>query len=501
MRAFFGHRLLPTLALLVVLLTACDPTKRVPQGKYLLVENSIDTDTKELTEAELKAILKQKPNKKVLGQRFYLHLYNIPDPAKLEARKAEKDSLCAIGNAKRAAKTARKNERRARKNKAPLEPKIKTCRPIGEWLREDVGEAPVVLDSALIDRSVEQLERYLDKEGYFQAVVTDTVLLSRKKQFSEERITYKKPKAEVQYRIRAGRPYTLCTWAWTVDDLVMDSLMRSAVDASLLKPGMRFDADVIDKERTRVSDLFRSRGYLYFNRDLVIFDADTSAGDRQVDLMMRLERPMQRTDRGLKGTPEGTVYFIDQVLVDPRGRSRNVSPERTDTVEWARKEFLYIEPKPIYKPKALSNQVTLKPGDRFSQVATDRNYRRLTNLRVFDRVDITYDTTGVARRGLANCRVNLLPSKRQNVSTEGFMTNRGGFLGTQVSVNYRHKNLFHRLGSLQAQISVGLEAQQGLSVRSVDNEDASTAVGRDVLFNTIELGPELTLRFPRFTIP
>lgn len=465
---------------LILFLSSCDTTKWVPQGHYLLVKNTLHNEAKELTEQELNVLLKQKPNKRVLGMPLYLYLYNLRDPAKVARKRELKDSLCLV-----------RNEQRARDSL-----KLKTC---DHTLRGRNGEAPVVLDSGLTARSVEQLERYLEKEGYYGAVVTDTVLLSRREHTSHGQVTYDHPKAEVLYRIRAGRPYTLCSWTWTVNDTTMDRLMREAQGATLLQVGMRFDADVLDKERTRVSDLFRQQGYLFFNRDLVVFDADTSAGDHQVDVVMRLERPMAHGDRGLKGTAQGRVYRLAEVLVDTR--SKRGTPANTDTAEWANKQFLYIAPQPIYKPKVLSNQVTLKPGDKFSQTATDRNYRRLTGLRVFDRVDITYDTSGTRANDLANCRVTLLPSKRQNFSTEGFLTNRGGFLGTSVGFNYRHKNLFRRLGFLQAQMTLGLEAQQSLGAQSGGTDDASTAVGRDVLFNTVELGPEVTLRFPRFQIP
>jgi hypothetical protein len=155
----------------------------------------------------------------------------------------------------------------------------------------------------------------------------------------------------------------------------------------------------------------------------------------------------------------------------------------------------------LYKPRALLNQVTLKPGITFSQTANDRTYRRLNNLRVFDRVEITYDTLNTRAKDLADVRIALVPSKRQNFNAEGFGTNRGGFLGTSVSVSYRHKNLLRSMGSILTQMTLGFEAQQGLTGTNSPNDDATIDVRRVGLFNTLELGPEVTLRFPRFMIP
>src|SRR5690606_13153061 len=171
-----------------------------------------------------------------------------------------------------------------------------------------------------------------------------------------------------------------------------------------------------------------------------------------------------------------------------------------DTVDYRDNRFLFSGKRPAYRPKALSSSILLRSGAKFNEVTNDRTWRRLTNLRVFDRVEITYDTTDTRMRTMADVRIELVPSKRQSLSLEGFGTNRGGFLGTSLSLNYRHKNLFRSMGSIEARMALGLEAQQSLDGKG-SADDASTQVGREVLFNTVEFGPEVTVRFPRFLIP
>lgn len=491
---------IPLLIASLAVLSACNPTKRVPQGEYLLLKNKVHMDAPELSEPELLAIVKQKPNNKVLGLRLYLTIYNWSGPDKTIARQAEVDSVCAVKNAERAEKTAAKNVKRVAKGKKPKKPKVKEPRKtLRVWLREDVGEAPVVLDSALTLRSLDQLKLYLNKEGFFNATVTDTVRFNHTKLFSGKRgKPFKRPEAEVDYYIDAGRPYTICTTQWTVDDPAIDSLIEASSANSLLVPGMRFDGDVLDKERTRLTDLMREHGYLFFNRDLLQYVADTSAGDHQVDLVLYVERPLSRGKRGLQGTPEGTVYTVEDISLNMAQRPLyGGTPLPTDTVGYKGFDFIYSGDRPKYRPKALSSNLLVKPRSIFSQTANDRTYRRLTNLRVFDRVDIAYDTTAVHTPNAADCLITVQPSKTQNLSFEGFLTNRGGFAGTSVSAGYKHQNLFRSMGSLQIQMLLGLEAQQSLGGHGSEN-DAGLGVGRDVFFNTVELGPEVTLQFPTF---
>lgn len=472
-------------AITAVILCACNSTRWVPQGKHLLVRNQVTVDPGTLSADEIGSIIKQKPNKRVFWRSIYLDWYNLRDPVKVARKRALKDSLCEVENAARRLK-----------NKKP-----KTC---DHATRGRNGEAPVLLDSSMIDRSVEQIRLYAVKEGYFAARVSDTTHFTHRSILPWKgwgARPYKKPKAAVEYVVKAGRPWTICQVEHRIDDPRMADYIEQEKTNSLLRPGDRFDGDLIDEERTRIAAYLRSEGYLFFTRDMVIFDADTSAGDHQVDLLMRLERPKAQTQRGLKGTPEGTVYYLDKVIVDTRWRRASDTTMRmiwslpTDTLSYGGATMLYQGHRPEFRPKSLMWQLFLHENDRFNQNDVDRSFRRLTNLRVFDRVDITFDTLGVRGPGLANCRVSLVRGKRQGMSIEGFGTNRGGFLGTSLNFGYRHKNIFRTMALLQTSLTFGFEAQQKLTT-STASEDASTAIGKGALFNTIEIGPEASLRIP-----
>jgi hypothetical protein len=68
---------------LTIALGACNSTKYVPQDKYLLVKNELKNNAKTLDEDEIKAVIKQKPNKKIFELfRFNLFVYNLFDSAK-----------------------------------------------------------------------------------------------------------------------------------------------------------------------------------------------------------------------------------------------------------------------------------------------------------------------------------------------------------------------------------------------------------------------------------
>lgn len=454
-------------------MAGCDPAKRVPAGKYLLVKARAKEPTKTVSQGDLSALLKQRPNKRILGIRFYLAVYNLPHPNSIAAKKARKLKRSDLNNA-----------RRARKGKPPKE----TGRTMGEWMREVVGEAPVVLDSTLTERTRQQMELYLMREGYFNASVTDSVALKGRK-------------ATVIYHVHAGEPYRLDTVTYTVDDANMESYVERTWEGCLLKPGDRFRADRLDAERDRITGILKGLGYLYFTREQVSFDADTAAGDHSVLLALRITRPPGLPSGPLRGTPYGTIYYLDRMTVDASSFTSRSPITAPDTAFHEGIAFLTWGARSAYRPQALETALFIHPGDRFDQRLSDLTYKRLTNLRVFDRVDLSYDTIGVRAPDRVHCTVRLLPGSQQNLSAEGFATNRGGFLGTSISLAYRHRNLFRSMGSLQAQLTLGLEAQQSFTGETTNSGDGNPLVGRGALFNTIEIGPEITLRFPQFLLP
>lgn len=464
-----------------VVLVGCDATKRVPEGERLLIRNGVHVDSKSVDPSELEAIIKQRSNKRVLGFPFYLHLWNLRDPEHVAMKRARKDSLCHLDNLER--------ETRGRKPK--------TC---NHATKDRSGEPPVLLDSILTSRTAEQMRLYMQKEGWFHATVKDSTHFRRRRLWGGRGRPYRQPKADVMYTIEPGPVTRYRNIKYSVDDPAINDYVQRSWEQSLLKPGDRFDADVLENERVRITDRLKELGYLYFSKDLIQFTADTTIGEDLVDITLIMERPYGRNKRGLQGTPEGSVFSIKDVTIATMRSSRKAWSLTPDTLDHKGYRFLY-EDVPPYKPDALLSAVFLQPDSRYRKSEADRTYRRLTSLRVFDRVELSYDTTGLSLAKMANVRIDVLPGKIQSMTFEAYGTNRGGFLGTSLSLGYKHRNLFRGMGSIQAQMVLGLEAQQSFTGAGASTTEGTSGGAASDLFNTIEIGPEVTLRFPTFLLP
>ena len=109
--------------LIVILLhSSCKTTKYVPEGKHLLTENSIEIKGDDLNIDQINAVIRQKPNLKLVGIHFRLHAYNAIDSSKLAVRVEHLRQRIIQKNNRSIAKANRINEKRIERAKQKNKP-------------------------------------------------------------------------------------------------------------------------------------------------------------------------------------------------------------------------------------------------------------------------------------------------------------------------------------------------------------------------------------------
>ena len=248
---------------IVLVISACNPTKKLQEGQYLLQKNSITCDASKVDVYELEGILKQKPNTRIFKKiPFHLIVYNWPDTVKMNAK-----------TAKRYARIEKRNHKRELNGKSPKKLKVSIKERIGKWLMTSVGEAPVILDSMKVRTTTQQLNYYMFNKGYFDNKVTDSIYIDTKKK-----------RAYVYYTITADKPYLINTVNFTIDDKKLKKLIEKIQKESLVKIGDVIDMDKLDAERERINNYLKDRGYYYFNKEFVYFSLDSALCRNSVDI-------------------------------------------------------------------------------------------------------------------------------------------------------------------------------------------------------------------------
>lgn len=444
-KRYYGYILFLLPLLLVG--SACNITRSIPDHEYLLNKNIIKTDKPEYNE-QLMAIIKQKPNKKILGVfRFHLGLYNFASKRK--------------------------------------ETKFNT------WLKTAVGEQPVILDTALTGKSSEQLEIFMQNNGYFNAIVTDTTI-------------YKKKKAKVIYRISAGRPYHYRNLYHTITDERIRQLVINDTIAGKIKSGARFSNTDIQKERDRLTALIKNHGYFNFNSLYIAFQADTSIGNNQVDLWTSISNPRPAENDSLRKS-DSTLYrhqqnYFTEINVEMDYDPINiVQGQQKDTI--TENGIHFIGKTAVlhqYKTRHFLDHIYTRRDSLYSLDDIDLTYRRLSDLGIFRFVNIRMESGAVidsTGKLPLKCNILLAPQDKQELKLEVEATNNGGNFGIAGNLVYRNKNFLKGAETFTFKLKGGLELQQNFG----DTTYESTR--RLAIFNAYEIGPEITLSVPRALWP
>ena len=432
-----------SLSILLIFLFACNPARQIPQGKYLLVKSKIIADTLILSKESFLPFIKQKPNRKILGLfRFHLGVYNLGS---------------------------------AGKNKK-----------FNRWLKS-IGEEPVVLDSELTDRSKQQINLYLSKNGFFNAVVSDSIEIHKKK-------------ANVNYYIKYNQPYILRKINYATLDTGIIKYINFYQENSLLHKGDRFNEEIFEKERERIVLDLKDRGYYFFNRNYIAFQVDTSLGNHEADVFMYLNKINENLNPAYSENEivsNHQTYRLRKIYIQTDYNPKNPSlTVPKDTVYFKGYYMLSMGEKSVLRENILLRNLFIKEGDTYLQRDLDYTYKKLQDLNIFKFVNFNF--TEVSRDNdqndyLLDLKIQLTPMSKQDYTTESEATNSGGNIGIAGSFGYRNKNTFRGAEVLAVKIKGGLEA--------IPNFNSVEETKRLLFFNTYEIGPDISLNFKKFLLP
>ncbi len=415
----------------------CNTVKYVPDNKYLLDKNYLSIDNKNFDRKEIEGIIKQKPNRRILGFfKVQLWLYNLSKP----------------GSSKWFSRTVRK-----------------------------FGAEPVVYDKLFSDKSDKQISLFLRNKGYFNAIVKDSAV-------------YKNKKVDAYYYIKTGLPYKLNHIGYKLEDSTIHSLILSDTANSYLKAGNPFELDNMQNECSRIETFLKNKGYFAFSKDLISFEADTALNDKKVNLDLVFKNQFRISDTDTLVIPKYSLFKIGDIrlVVD------NETKEDTTIIEGTfliRDTFLYndiyviYKNKVIIKPSLLANDVYIVPGELYNQKSVDETYRSLSSLKIFKFINVSFterDKTDSSGYRIIDCHIFVSTTNFQSYQTEAEITNSAG-IGVAGSIIYQHKNLLKGAETLDVRIKGATEA-----VKKTESSQ---------YFQTLELSAGIKIQFPNFLLP
>ncbi|MBN2480178.1 MAG: BamA/TamA family outer membrane protein [Bacteroidales bacterium] len=388
------------------MLFSCAPARYIPEGEHLLSKNKVESTRKVIPENQLKSYIVQRPNKKLVGLRFYLFLYNLANPEK---------------------------------EKWPH-----------NWLRK-IGEEPVIYTQELTGTSVDRISQFLENKGYYQAEVYDSV-------------KYRGKNAKVTYIVDPNHPYTVRTVEYMIEDTGLASLIYADTINSLLVKGMVFDKDVLQNERIRLENLLKEQGYFRFSKEYIYFRAYLSGN--LVDLTMGVEEYVEGTPDPVSNIKYHPKFKIGNVFVFPNlnvpdNRGLPSQDQPSDTIQYNGQYFISSGNLRL-KPAVVTNASFIIPGEYYRLSNENKTYRNLSELGLIRYTNISFlerdSAPASADHHLLDCRIELTQKRVQSYQIEPVGTITSGDLGVRGNLLYQNLNVFRGSEILNFRLTGAIEA-------------------------------------------
>lgn len=465
MRRFFYSLLI----LIAFLLTACNPSKNLSDGQYWLVKNNVKVvDRKGNEFGDLQYTLRPLPNTKFLDV--------FPNKAMRYVNHQPK--VDSLGNV---IKDTKFNKR----------------------MRES-GEELVLLDTSQISYSIEQLKIATKNLGYFNARVWHEI-----KYKDPDKFHPKRHKAEVNYYVEANTPYYIRDIKYNIDIFEYKRIILKDTVNTLLKRGVRYEAENLLNERTRIVNNIRDNGYYHVSNDIVSFEIDTLDADSYrdkkgnktlvINVLVNFSKISDKTIRA----QHAYKYYFNNVVVYPNYNPQYDYSALGKTTKYHRKKdetnYFFITPnydsipknakdKPIpdIRYRILADNILTKQGELFSQNLVSRSRKKLNDLKNFSYIDIalvenTAKLDTVQKIGYLNTVYQLTRNKLHSLSGEfDARSDR-----TSLSLTYSNKNLFRSAEFFNINIygalgfRLRLNRQEGEKAFQLESQEAGGEVSMD----------------------
>ena len=452
------------LVAMVMTIVSCSVTRDLPEGTYLLSsvrfeeDKSVPRDRRITVDKDgLDTYVRQSPNKKIFGLDFYVWVYEHANPEK------------------------------------------------HDWwnnFKRKIGEEPVLLDSALTVKSVQNLETYLQTRGYFSSDVeckVDTIA--------------KRRRVKMTYKIEQGLPTRIDSLSYDFRDSSLRSVILADTAASLLNRGDILDISRLDDERNRIAAWLNNRGYFDFTANNISYDVDTT--ERGLDAAVTMiVRPtlVGYNERGGQIYENNAVYRLRNINIYPtydpmlRSTSGFKADAIIDTTYYNGLTIIRdLNTTPQLRNAVLRRTVPLYPNYIYNASQISRTNKELMSMGFFSNSKVAFErvnqrdsyltfigeeaeknTLVDSRERYLDCNIYVTPALKQSMKVEVEASTTSTFYGLAATLGYSNTNAFRGAEAFDISARFGFEF---MYARDVQKRSAQ------------ELGLTLGLSFPRFLSP
>lgn len=361
-------------------------------------------------------------------------------------------------------------------------------------------------DTGALSRTMNFFRYAYIANGYFRGGVTTAEIDTLKKETGRLAITF---------TARPFKNHKIDTVIYALQDSNLQRLAIADTSNKVIHKGDLYSQELLNAERTRLTNLFRNNGYLKITRDNFKVVADTInrslfviANDpiEQANLLeqARIFDSIPVTDvtfilNANTDSAKLKQYYIGDIYLYPDNTSKDVEPPGTTKInEFITKKY-YTD---NYKNKIFPPLVFLKKGDLYQQNNYEKTYNAFNFMGTWQQVSIiARDST--ARNDTVDFAVYMLPHKKfegetrlegsynlqNNASTS---TQIGNLYGVNFSQAVKNRNFAREA------IQTALQFRAGVEFRGRNTDQVDNPITSNRFINSGELSLSYDLLLPKF---
>ncbi len=328
-----------------------------------------------------------------------------------------------------------------------------------------IGEPPNLLDSALVEISRREIEKFLFDKGFFKAEVKHDVVIKDKK-------------AYITFTAQPGQSFKINKFSYSIPDSAVRNLyVQNRPSFTTITEGTRYDGDSLRHESTQIFNLLQNNGYYDYKAQYVKFAVDTHLYAGAADILMTLDNPVNQ--------PGHKVYRLNNTSMRIRSSNDKMSGTPDSTV--IDSQFIFSDYSHRFDAPDIYRYNYLKKGEKYSIDKKNLTYDRLFDLNVFKTLKIDYVKTSDSVS--LDASIDATPMKRLSNRVEGEYTFNSGSSGFNVANTYTNRNVFGGAEQLDFRVRYGL----------LFNSDIKGNLIERIFNRDIQFGINLT--FPRLLVP
>ena len=334
-----------------------------------------------------------------------------------------------------------------------------------------VMESPTIFTETPLKQSVFSMKNLMSSIGFRRTEIRyDTTVLIKNKQ----------QRTVSNFTVIAGPRYTFDTVIYVFPDSTLQAIASESTKTALLKKGSAFDYSAIDKEISRLTDIFQNQGYQKISKEDIIAEVDTNYTELLDATLDPFEYASRMAKASLKSKQPGVdlylrlranrdsshfiAYTIGELLVYPDQKAEDADSTRSN----ANKDssgITILSLHNTFDDNFIRSNILLQPGAVYTRDNYSKTLNNFNKLGAWQNINVSSETD--EKKKEINYTLKLQPAKKQFfsidlegssiINTSQLIQVGSGRVGLATNFTLRNRNIGKRAIQLENNLRTGIE--------------------------------------------